>query len=112
LEFRFLTGLFRKNDPKCLVPKHASQVSFYWPYAHDSFEDDIFTENDQEWSEVMVRMDDPKETNFKAMSLDEQETILEQMAQEVLRARGERITSIPTEVAEAPQGAIETMKVS
>jgi hypothetical protein len=32
-------------------------------------------------------MDDPKETRFKAMSWDEQETSLGTMAQEILRAR-------------------------
>jgi hypothetical protein len=47
----------------------------------------------------MVRMVDPKETRFKAMSWEEQETTLEQSAQEVLRAREERIAS---EVVEAP----------
>jgi hypothetical protein len=61
--------------------KHASQVSSCWPYAHDRFEDEIFTENSQDWDEVMARMDDPKMTRFKAMSLDEQETTLEQSIQ-------------------------------
>jgi hypothetical protein len=37
------------------------------------------------------------------MSLDEQETILEQSAQEILRAREERIASEPVEAVEAPQ---------
>jgi hypothetical protein len=44
-------------------------------------------------------MVDPKETRFKAMSWDEQATVLEQSAQEALRAREERIAS---EAAEAP----------
>jgi hypothetical protein len=45
LEFRFQTTRFRKHDPKGLVLKHASQVSSCWPYAHDKFEDEVFTEN-------------------------------------------------------------------
>jgi hypothetical protein len=50
----------------------------------------------------MVRMADPKVTRFKAMSLDEQVTTLEQSAQGILRAREERIASETTEAAEAP----------
>jgi hypothetical protein len=45
LEFRFQTGRFHKHNPKGLVLQHASQVSSYWPYSHDQFEDEIFTEN-------------------------------------------------------------------
>jgi hypothetical protein len=78
LEFRFQTDHFHKHDPKGLVLKHASQVSSYWPYAHDKFEDEVFTENAQDWDEVVARMADPKMTRFKAMSLDEHATILEQ----------------------------------
>jgi hypothetical protein len=73
--------------------KHASQVSSCWPYAHDKFEDEVFTENAQDWDEVVARMVDPKMTRFKAMSLDEQATTLEQLAQGALRAREERIAS-------------------
>jgi hypothetical protein len=54
-------------------------VSSCWPYAHDKFEDEVFTKNAQDWDEVVARMVDPKMTRFKAMSLDEQETILEQL---------------------------------
>jgi hypothetical protein len=57
-------------------------------------------------------MADPKETRFKAMRLDEQETNPGITTQEILRARGERIASELDEVAEAPQGAIKTMEVS
>jgi hypothetical protein len=77
LEFRFQTGQFHKHDPKGLVLKHASQVLSYWPYAHEKFEDEIFTENSQDWDEVVVRMADPKMTRFIAMSLDEQMTTIE-----------------------------------
>jgi len=44
LEFRFSTCLFHKNEPKGLVPQHASHVSSCWPYTHEKFEDEIFTE--------------------------------------------------------------------
>jgi hypothetical protein len=44
VEFRFPTSQFHKHDPKGLVLQHASHVSSYWPYAHDKFEDEIFTE--------------------------------------------------------------------
>jgi hypothetical protein len=71
LEFKFQIGRFDKHDPKGLVLKHASQVSSCWPYAHDKFEDEVFTENSQDWDEVVARMVDPKMTRFKAMSLDE-----------------------------------------
>jgi hypothetical protein len=61
---------------KGLVLQHASQVSSCWPYAHDKFEDEVFTENAQDWDEVVQRMANPKMTRFKAMSMDEQvETI-------------------------------------
>jgi hypothetical protein len=48
LEFIFHTGQFRKHDPKGLVLKHASQVLSCWPYTHDKFEDEVFTENAQD----------------------------------------------------------------
>jgi hypothetical protein len=71
LEFRFLTGRFCKHDPKGLVLQHASQVSSCWSYAHDKFEDEIFTECAQDWDEVVQRMANPNMTRFKAMSMDE-----------------------------------------
>jgi hypothetical protein len=92
LEFRFQTGHFCKHDPKGLVLKHVQQVSSYWPYAHDRFEDEIFTENSQSWDEVVARMVDPKAIIFKAMSWDEKEIVLEQSAQEIYRASEEMIT--------------------
>jgi hypothetical protein len=87
--------------------KHASQVSSCWPYAHDKFEDEVFTENAQDWDEVVARMVDPKMTRFKSMSLDEQETILEQSAQGALRAREEMIVV----EAAVPQVAAETTEI-
>jgi hypothetical protein len=90
LEFRFQTGCFCKHDPEGLVSKHASQVSCCWPYSHDWFEDEIFTENSQDWDEVVERMDDPKITKFNAMSWEEQETSLDERVQregEILRTR-------------------------
>jgi hypothetical protein len=108
LEFWFQTGHFRKHDPKGLVSKHASQVSSCWPYAHDRFEDEIFTENAQDWDEVVARMADPKITKFKAMSWEEKATSLDERAQraeEILRTREERVTFESTETMEAPQEA-------
>jgi hypothetical protein len=58
-----------------------------WPYTHDKFEDEVFTENSQDWDEFIARMADPKVTRFKSMSLDEQAIILEQLAQGALRAK-------------------------
>jgi hypothetical protein len=60
LEYRFPTGRFRKHDPKGLVLQHASQVSSCWPYAHDKFEDEIFTECAQDWEEVLQRKSNPE----------------------------------------------------
>jgi hypothetical protein len=51
-------------------------VSSCWPYSHKKFEDKVFTENAQDWDEVVKRMANPNMTRFKAMSMDEQvETI-------------------------------------
>jgi hypothetical protein len=98
LEFRFPTGRFCKHDPKGLVLQHASQVSSCWLYAHDKFKDKVFTENAQDWDEVVQRMVDPKMTRFRAMSLDEQAMTIEQSAQEALRAREEVRVTEATEV--------------
>jgi hypothetical protein len=62
-------------------------VSSCWPYAHEKFEDEVFTENAQDWEEVVERTVDPRMTKFKSMSLDEQETIIEQLAQGDVQAR-------------------------
>jgi hypothetical protein len=70
IEFKFPTGRFCKNDPKGLVLQHASQVSSYWSYAHDKFEDAIFTESAQDWDKVMKRMANPNMMRFKAMSVE------------------------------------------
>jgi hypothetical protein len=58
-------------------------------YSHYKFEDEVFTENSQDWDEVVQRMVDPKMNKFKAMSMDEQATKIEQPDQEALRAREE-----------------------
>jgi hypothetical protein len=77
LEFWFRTGQFPKHDPKGLVLQHASHVSSYWPYAHDWFEDEIFTKNAQDWDEVASRRVDPQMNRFKSMSWEEKATSLE-----------------------------------
>jgi hypothetical protein len=84
-----MTRRFHKNDPKGLVLEHASQVSFCWSYAHDKFKDELFIENVQGWDEVVQRMDNLKMTRFKAMSMDEQATTIEKLAQEALSSREE-----------------------
>jgi hypothetical protein len=71
LEYQFHTGHFHKHNPKGLVPQHATQVSSYWSYAHDNFEEKIFTEVTQNWEEVLQRRANLNMTKFKAMSLDE-----------------------------------------
>jgi hypothetical protein len=81
------------------VLKHASQVLPYWPYAHDKFKDEVFTENALDWDEVVERMANPKMTRFTAMSVDEHVKTIEKSAQEALRAREEMIA---TEAEKAP----------
>jgi hypothetical protein len=56
-------------------------------------------------------MVDPKETRFKSMSLDEQEIVLEQSSQEILKASEERITPESVEAMETPQEATETAEI-
>jgi hypothetical protein len=58
-----------------------------WPYTHDKFEDEIFTECYQYWEEVVQRMANPNMTRFKAMSMDEQVETIEESSQEALKAR-------------------------
>jgi hypothetical protein len=78
--------------------KNTSQVSSYWPYAHDRFEDEIFTKNSQDWDEFIARMVDPNITKFKSMILDEKMTILEQTVQGALRSREETIMAETTKI--------------
>jgi hypothetical protein len=68
---RFPTGRFQKHDPRGLVPQHVSQVSSFYLYAHDKFEDEIFIEGAQDWVEVLERKANPNMTRFKAMTMDE-----------------------------------------
>jgi len=70
LEYGLSTGWFHKHDPKGLVQQHTSQVSSCWPYAHEKFKDDIFTECAQDWEEVLQRKSNPNMTRFKAMRMD------------------------------------------
>jgi hypothetical protein len=73
-------------------------ISSYGSYAHDNFEDKIFTEGAQDWEEVLQGRANPNMTKFKAMSLDEEVETKEQIAQEALRVRDE---SKMVEAAEA-----------
>jgi hypothetical protein len=89
LEFRFLIGRFCKHDPKVLVLQNVSQVSSYWSYDHNKFEDEVFIENAQDWDEVVQRMPNPNIIGFKAMSMDKQVETIEKLAQEALLSREE-----------------------
>jgi hypothetical protein len=53
-------------------------------YAHNKFEDEDFTENYQDWDEVVQRMVDSKMIRFMTMSMDEQVMKIKQSAQETL----------------------------
>jgi hypothetical protein len=79
----------------------------YWPYAHDWFEDEIFTENAQDWDEVVARVDDPRVMKFKAMSWEEKTTSLERIAQDILRTREGMISYKLGEAMGNPQEDIE-----
>jgi hypothetical protein len=71
LEYRFMTGRYRKHDPKGLVPKHAEQVVLTWPYAHEKWEEELFTENSQDWKEVEKRRANPNVTIFSSLPIEE-----------------------------------------
>jgi hypothetical protein len=64
-------------------------VSSCWPYAHDSFEDEIFTKGAQDWEEVIHRRNNPNMTKLKAMTMDEQVDTIKKIAQEALGVREE-----------------------
>jgi hypothetical protein len=89
IEFMFQTGRFHKHEPKGLVLQHASQVSSGWPYAHDKFEDEIFTECAHDWVELVQRMETQNMTSFKAMNMEEKVETIEKLAQEALRVQEE-----------------------
>jgi hypothetical protein len=78
--------------------KNASQVSSCWPYTHDKFEDEFFTENSQDWDKVMARMAEPKMTRFRAMSLDGHEKTIDKSTQEAIRSNEEMIVAKATKV--------------
>jgi hypothetical protein len=64
-------------------------VSSCYPYAHDIFENEIFTEGAQDWEEVIHRRANPNMTKFKEMTMDEQVETIEKTTQEALRVREE-----------------------
>jgi len=66
-------------------------VSSCWLYAHDKFEDKIFTEGAQDYEEVIERKDNPNMTRFKSMKIDEQVESIEHTTQESLKFREENI---------------------
>jgi hypothetical protein len=73
-----------------------SQVSSCWPYAHDKFDDEIFTKCVEDWEEILQRNTNPNMTSFKAMSVDEKVKMIEHTAQEALRVREKNIVAKAT----------------
>jgi hypothetical protein len=71
LEYRFMTGRYKKHDPKGLVQKHAKQVVLTWPYAHEKWEEELFTKNSQDWKEVQKRRANPNITIFSSLFVEE-----------------------------------------
>jgi hypothetical protein len=67
LEYMFMTGIFRKNDPKGLVSRHDEQVVLIWTYSHEKWEDELFTEDSQDQKEVEKRRGNPKVTIFSSL---------------------------------------------
>jgi hypothetical protein len=62
----------------------------YWPYAHDRFEDEIFTKNAQEWDKVLQRRVNPDMAWFRDMSMDEQVELIEKTGEATIRAHTNR----------------------
>jgi len=89
LEYWFHRSHFHKHDPKGLVPQHLTHVSSYWLYAHDIFEDEIFTEGAWDWEEVVHRRANQNMIKFKVMTMDEHVDTIDQTTQEYLTARDE-----------------------
>jgi hypothetical protein len=71
------------------VVEHANHVISNWPYAHNDFEDEIFTENALKWDEVLRRKDKPDLIRFMAFPGDEQLDFLEQTIEVVAQAQQE-----------------------
>jgi hypothetical protein len=90
LEYMFPTCRYKKNDPKELVPKHVIQVVSYWPYAHDSFDDGIFTKNSQDWEEFLQMKSNSGMTEFRSMSRNEQIDLIEKTSRATMRMQLER----------------------
>jgi hypothetical protein len=63
----------------------------------------------QDWNEVVARMADPKATRFKALSWDEQASVLEQTVQETIKTR-EEMTSV--EVVGLPKGVTGAVEIA
>jgi hypothetical protein len=46
-------------------------VSANFPYSHDKWEDELFFNDAQDWDKVLERMENPRITFFKNLSIDE-----------------------------------------
>jgi hypothetical protein len=71
LEYKFMVGRYRNHDPKGLAPKHVEKVVFTWPYAHENWEEEMFTENSQDRKEVESRREKPNITMFFSLPIEE-----------------------------------------
>jgi hypothetical protein len=67
----FVTGRYIKHNPKGLVPNHARHVAMTWPYSHEKWEEELFTEDSQEWKEVQKRRSNLGETLFSSFLMEE-----------------------------------------
>jgi hypothetical protein len=70
-EYSFVLGRFIIHDPKGLVPKHAKNFIYHWPYAHEKWEEEAFMEDAQNWAQFLERKSTPSLTIFKATYLDQ-----------------------------------------
>jgi hypothetical protein len=84
-----------------------SQVTSYWTYSHDRFEDEIFTENAQDWDMVVAGKVDPRGTRFRALSYEEKATLLKQENQGVGRHPEAAVAYELEEETNNPQEDIE-----
>jgi hypothetical protein len=64
--------------PKVWCPNMLNKVSYNWPYSHEKWQEEEFTEDAQNWAQVLERKATPGLTIFKTLSLDQQMEVLTQ----------------------------------
>jgi len=77
LEFKFPQGKFKNHDPQGLVEKHCSYISWYWPYPHEGWDDELMYQDISSMNEVEERLKDREDFIFKYLSLEEKQAKLE-----------------------------------